>query len=205
MRRHARSLIIIMLSLAAGAVVGPLLIAAAAAALGQESDGYGPGEAERLVDAYRDQLPRGHMFLSLAAPPDGEECGYNREIVRERSPATPSGGSRDAYSDYQGYAALNRWRGERRDEAWIRAITASIDERFSDFKIGFLRRCIESTLFAGLCANEVEQFGDTVPRFGRSGVDNAQDLEDRVVCTFVDGVAARKRIPLSTGGRVPTN
>ena len=121
MRRHARSLIIIMLSLSAGAVVGPLLIAAAAAALGQESDGYGTGrEAERLVDAYRDQLPRGHMFLSLAAPPNGEECGYDPEIVlRERSRAMPSNGSPSAYSDYQGYAALNWWRGERRDEAWI--------------------------------------------------------------------------------------
>ncbi len=204
MRRYARSLAAILLSLTVGAIFGPVLIAGAAAALGRGSDGFGPiSEADRLVDAYRDQLPRGRLFLSIVASPDGEECGYDPEVVFPRGIlAMQPEGRLDSYTDYRGYFELNGWRNERRDEAWIRAITTRIQAEMSDFRIGFLRRCIESTLFAGVCAKEVEQFGETVPRFDRRRTSEAQGSEDRVVCTFVDGVAARKGVPLSSSERI---
>ena len=100
--------------------------------------------------------------------------------------------------------ALDRWRSENSGEAWIRSITAEINTRFTPFEIGFLRRCIEGTLFAGLCMKKVERFRDIVPRFKRTHETEilAEGDEDRVVCTFVDGVAARKGIPLSRSGNV---
>ena len=204
-RRNARSAAIILLSLAVGAIFGPLAIAGAAAAIGgPETDHFGGSiEAEKLVDAYRDQLPRGLLFLTITPPPDGAECGYDPEIV------FPGGigamypeGRATSYSDYQGYSELHRWRNGRRDDAWIRAITARIDEGMTDFQASFLRRCIESTMFADLCAREVERFGETVPRYGRPRTNEAEGFEDRVVCTFVDGVVARKGVPLSPADRV---
>jgi hypothetical protein len=207
MRRHARSILAILLWLALGAVFGPVAIAGGAAAFRGSPDALDRvSEAEKLVDAYRDQLPRHVLFLTLAPPPDGEECGYQPEIifpggVQARYPQ----GRTDLYADYQGYLELDRWRRSRRDEAWIRAITATIHDRMSEFQIGFLRRCIQSTLFAGLCAKEVERIGDTVPRYGRPRINEAEGFEDRVVCTFVDGVAARRGVALSPADRVFTD
>ncbi|MFN3944771.1 MAG: hypothetical protein ACK4K7_07565 [Allosphingosinicella sp.] len=124
----------------------------------------------------------------------GEECGNDPEKVfpGRLDPTDP----RPAYTDFQGYSELSRWRGERRDKAWLREITNTIHERRSPFRIGFLRRCIESTLFADLCATEVKKVGDTVPRYGRPWANEAVGFEHRVICTFLDGVAARRDVPL---------
>jgi hypothetical protein len=205
MRRHARSISAILLWLAVGAVFGPVAIAGGAAAFrGSRPDAMGrASEVEKLVDAYRDRLPRHVLFLTLVPPPDGEECGYDPEtLFPDRVQAMHPQGRTDVYADHQGYRELDRWRSRRRDEAWIRAITAAIHNRMSEFQIGFLRRCIQSTLFAGLCAKEVERIGDTVPRYGRPRINEAQGFEDRVVCTFADGVAARRGVALAPADRI---
>ena len=191
MLRFARWSIVILLSLVAGTALGPVVIAAGAAAMTTEDSGMLEDEAAKLVDAYRDQLPVHVLFLSITPPPDGEECGYDPETI---FPDFYRHGRAD--TDYLGYDALHQWRINRIDEAWIDAITTSIRDRMSPFQIGFLRSCIETTLFADRCAREVERFGDTVPRYFHLRVAEGVGFENRVVCSFVDGIAARRRVPL---------
>ena len=196
-----RSFAVLTVALLFGAVFGPVIIALVAAAIEPETDSYGfPIESSKLIDAYQDRLPPRRIFLTIMPPDDGAECGYDPEIV------FPDGMERmfearqkGFYADYQGYYALDRWRGENRDRDWIEAIASKLGEQMSPFQAGFLRRCIESTLFADLCMKEVERFGDAVPRFSDDwrGHTLVGGYEDRVVCTFVDGVAARKGITLA--------
>lgn len=204
MKRFGRLLAITLLSVAFGAVLGPVLIAAAGAAFAPAVDQYGTSlEAAKLVDAYRDRLPTGILFTSIVPPGDGAECGYEPDVVfPDGFMALTTARRTNSYANYEGYSVLNRWRIQNRDESWIRSITAELQNQMSPFKTGFLRRCIEATLFADMCMRRVEEFGDTVPRFPRSRETGlpGEGIEDRIVCTFVDGVAARKGIPLARGG-----
>jgi hypothetical protein len=197
-RQFAARVSTIIFAVVIGAVFGPVAIAIAGAtfAPAKSPNGY-VVEAAKLVEAYQSNLEPGLLFLSIVPPEDGAECGYKADAI---FPGGILALNRQTYTDYEGYFVLDKWRNESRDKAWIRAITLQIDQRLSPFEAGFLRRCIQGTLFAKLCMDRVSGFGDTTPRFDRkekTGVPGDGN-EDRVVCTFVDGVAARKGIPLAT-------
>jgi hypothetical protein len=189
-----------------GALVGPILIAGGLSIFpgGPADDAFGNEksvEASRLIDAYRARLPRGILFTSMIAPPNGKECGYDPDTV------FPGGMSRmgrawhdKIWVDYAGYYALNQWRWKSWDDAWISEITQQIGKDMSLSRIRFLRLCIESTVVSRTCMAEVEKYGDRVERFNKER-ENPYTIpgghEDRVVCTYVDGVAARRGLPLS--------
>ncbi|OAN99076.1 hypothetical protein A8B75_19420 [Sphingomonadales bacterium EhC05] len=188
-----------------GAVAGPVAIAVISAWVNAE-DELGvtkTSEASRLVAAYRQRLPRHRLFLSIIPPEDGTECGYEVDDV------FPDGFGRlveavrsQRFTEYAGYYALDRWRNKNRDEEWIAAITTSIDEQMSDFEAGFLRRCIEATLFSDICMKQVAAYGDSgkIPRFDHTrpiSPFSGTGIEDQIVCTYVDGVAVRNGISLS--------
>ncbi|WP_162789593.1 hypothetical protein [Altererythrobacter sp. ZODW24] len=197
-KRSAKGLIL----LSVGAIFGPVLIAAVSAAYtvsrGQES--RESNEASRLVEAYRERLPVHHLFLSTRLPEDGQECGYNPDqVFPKRFEQLDVSLASHKFSDYAGYWYMDRWRNKTRDEEYIEAIIQSIDDDLSDFETGFLRRCIEGTLFSSLCMDRVSGRGDTVKRFdhGRPAWPMAgYGVEDQIVCTYVDGVAARQGISL---------
>jgi hypothetical protein len=198
MRQFTKPVAIILASLTIGTIFGPLVVAAAAAAIAPATGRNGEViEATKLVEAYQNRLEPGLLFLTLVAPDDGAECGYDPDTVFPGGIEALAGNG--SYTDYLGYFALYRWRNANKDDAWIRSITASIGQRMTPYEAGFLRRCIEGTLFADLCMAEVREIGETVPRFDRKQKTGllAEGHEDRVVCTFVDGVAARKGIRLS--------
>lgn len=196
----AKKLAIFITIFGLGMVVGPLVLAAGAAfifAWGKESE---PVEVARLIDAYRDSLEPHRLFLTTSARDNGMECGYDPETVfpnglRNAAQAFENG----EYIPYSGYMALNRWRNEYRDDAYIAAIEQKISQEVSQFEAGFLRRCIEGTLFADVCKGKVESFGSKVDRFGRNlpRIGFASGHEDEVVCGFVDGAAARAGVPLA--------
>ncbi|MEZ0243263.1 MAG: hypothetical protein ACAH11_07800 [Sphingomonas sp.] len=198
----------VILAFTIGTIFGPILIAGVSAILPTTEPRPVPGpdnddplvQAQRLVTTYRAHLPRGNLFTTVAMPPYGRECGYDPNLVFptvfRRAKHSESANDRE---NYLGYWALHRWRGDSQDEAWIADITDLISREMSVSKMKFLRTCIESPLFSERCMSEVDAYGDRVERFGkRSGQWSLPDgLEDRTVCLFVDGVAARRGIPLS--------
>jgi hypothetical protein len=209
MKRAVRTGAIIAASVVVGAILGPVLFAVIGAiAAPAEGTGGRSIEANKLVDAYRNKLPPFRLFTTVVMPDDGAECGYDAgKVFPGGILAMMKARQANSYSDYEGYYALDQWRNRNQDEDWIDAIKAQISMEMSPFEAGFLRRCIESTVFSNLCMRQVEGFGDTVPRFSskREHFLIAAGDEDRVVCTFVDGVAARRGIPLSkrAGDRAP--
>ncbi|WP_373489940.1 hypothetical protein [Parasphingorhabdus sp.] len=184
-----------------GAVFGPLLFAALAA-FSPEQGPFGESiEAEKLVGAYRDELPEQILWLTIMPPNLEKQCGYETDSVFD--PSLPRDQRETHMLDYAAYLTLSRWRNEHADYEWISRITEKIDSSFSDYHKSFLRRCIESTLFKPHCMAVVEEFGNKIGRFPeRDGPESANGpILDRVVCNFVDGVAARKGIELQTADR----
>jgi hypothetical protein len=185
----------------AGGVLGPIIIAAAGAAIvsGRE-DHLKYREANALVDAYRSRLKPNKLFLSIIGPDDGDECGYKAEdLFPDRDDGYWEARRLGHYTDYEGYDALHDWSIYSRDQSYIGRIKESIAENVSPYEVAFLKRCIESTMLSSICMKRVERFGGVVERYptDRRQSDHALGYRDRVICTFVDGVAARKGIPLA--------
>lgn len=191
-----------------GAVLGPLIVAAASAALDanqEDSPFQKQNEAARLVNAYRSRLPVGILFMSVPLPEDGKECGYEPEhVFPDATNQMLRSGRENRYADYTGYWVLDHWRNSVRDEEWISAISQKIDDDLSDFETGFLRRCIDATLFSTICMSRVASYGDRVERFDHTRPASPMrgfGIEDQIVCSYVDGVAARLgiKVPPSRG------
>ena len=185
-----------------GAVFGPLLFAALAAfspAQGQFGESI---EAEKLVEAYRSELPEQILWLTIMPPNFEKQCGYETDSVFDLNFPRDQGGTH--MLDYAAYLTISRWRDEHTGYEWISRITEEIDSSFSDYHKSFLRRCIETTLFKSHCMGVVEEFGNKVDRFPeRVGPESENKLIlDQVICNFVDGVAARKGIELRTADRL---
>lgn len=185
----------------AGAILGPVAFAAASAAWVAKED-RSPmnrrNEAELLVNAYRSRLPVRIFFLTVMQPENGKECGYNPEQIFPNAFDELAEGQRGKrYTDYVGYWVLDHWRDETQGEEWLTAVTQELDDDLSDFEAGFLRRCIEATIFSPMCMSRVAAYGDRVQRFDHKRPASPMrgfGIEDQIVCTYVDGVAARRGI-----------
>ena len=206
MKRFAKRCLIAATLLLVGAIFGPVIIAVGGAARAAKPitfPGHQRNEADLLVRAYRDRLPVGFLFMTVAMPEDGKECGYDPQEVFPKSFEQFEGSARQKkYSDYAGYWVLDHWRSQSSDDEWLGAVTQKIDDDMSDFEAGFLRRCIEGTLFSSLCMKEVAPYGDRIERFDHKRPASPLrgfGVEDQIVCTYVDGVAARH------GMRVPSS
>ncbi len=187
-----------------GALVGPLLIAVVIAAVPSRREKpfifEKDMEIAKLVRAYRAKLPARHVFLVALPTPDGRECGYNPEAV------FPGGNMKsneelvsDRWTDYDGYYALHRWRGEAQDEGYIAGITEKMTKDLSRFEAKFLRLCIESTIASEICSRKVSAYSELVDRFAKDTKQRSvtRGNEDRIVCSYVDGVAVRRGMKLS--------
>ncbi len=188
-----------------GTVFGPLLIAVGGAAIVANQGDHDlerTNEAWALVEAYGDKLRPGLLFLTVTPPPDGEECGYDPGILfPDRSNDIAKSVDERKFNDYVGYYVLDHWRNETRDAEYLSAIAQRIDEDMNDFEIAFLRRCISSTLFSSICMEQISGFDEKVERYDheRSAYPIVGwGIEDEIVCTYADGVAARRGIPLKS-------
>ena len=200
MKRCLRRFVAVALAFIVGAIFGPLLIAAVSSLHQPEVElGY-QREATRLVEAYRANLRPNRLFLTIMAPQDGGECGYDpHELFPEGILEMAEAQSANRYSDYEGYYALDRWAIQQRDESWIAAITERIDQTMSPSKMEFLRRCIDSTLFSNICMEQVEVYGDRIERFPdepRTQYHLAGGHEREVICSYLDGVALKRGIEI---------
>ena len=206
MNKVASKSLIVASLLMAGAVLGPVMIAAGGAAIAAnsvDSPMYKRNEADLLVRAYRERLRVGYLFMSVIMPENGKECGYDPDIIFPESSEQLATSARERkYTEYAGYWVLDRWRNQTADDEWLGAVTQKIDDDMSDFEAGFLRRCIEATLFSSACMKRVEPYGDRVVRFEHNRPawpPRGFGIEDQIVCTYVDGIAARRgmKVPVS--------
>ncbi len=187
---------------AAGAMFGPVLIAAIAA-LDDEKEFMPPkhDQAALLIEAYRSNLPEFALFLTISQEPHAENCGYDeKNIFPDGVDAIIDARRSGRFSPLEGYMAMNHWAAKLQDENYLYAITEEIRKEHSPFQIEFLRRCIQSTIFSGACMKHVSRVGDRVERFpdgpGKDSYFPASGHEEEVICTYLDGVAARRGIAM---------
>ncbi|AXB80184.1 hypothetical protein TQ38_026700 (plasmid) [Novosphingobium sp. P6W] len=179
-----------------GAVIGPILFAICAAAMpGRSLLGDEHTEAKRLLSAYQSKLPPPELLTIAAFRKDGLECGYeSKKIFPDAGAQFLISGKQRKFTDYAGYVVLDNWRNSSRVAEWISALTYQIEDDMSRFKIGFLRRCIEYTAISKACMSRVGVYSDKVARFKHGREPWPLDgfgVEDQIVCTYVDGVAAK--------------
>lgn len=175
-----------------GTVVGPLIVSVAQAAFAGTDRPDRLDEAAELVRAYTSRLPRNFVFLTIARD-QGRRCGYEQDSLKDNS----SNISEDEYTvGVLAEAMIERWHDQELDDAWMQRIAAHIVDQSSAFRVSFLRHCIEGTAFAPLCMKEVKSMGENVPR-NLDKQNLIQQSADLAYCRFMDGVAARRHIPLA--------
>lgn len=187
---------------AAGAVLGPVMIAGIAA-LDDEKASMPPqqDQAALLIRSYQANLPSLILFRSIFHEPHPEQCGYDEtKLFPDGSIAIIDARESGRLSPIEGYMAINIWAAEQQNENYLYAITERIRKEHSPFEMEFLRRCIQSTIFSGICMKHVSQMGDRVKRFPDdprdAGYFPGSGYEEEVICTYLDGVAARRGIAL---------
>lgn len=188
--------------LAAGALLGPVVFAGIGAALAVSDPEDYPTkwqETQRLVEAYRARLPRGRLYTTIASPQNGVECGYNVAAIFP-----------DVYSEsrqfgyWNGYQALDHWRDMNWKRQRIEEFGEAIGADMNEFEVVFLRRCIEATVLQPLCMAKIAGYSDRVSRSDHlraTSLFEGYGYEDQIVCTYVDGVAARRGVPLAEAPR----
>jgi hypothetical protein len=190
-----------------GAICGPILSALWAATMASlqpaASERVKDTPAWNLLEAYRAQLPPLRLLLSIVMPPDGEECRYSRsalfgekEDILEVYASAP-----DHWSSYKGYDALNHWKNTQTDERYLQHVVRYLALNTSAFSATFLENCIRNTALRSVCVRYTEDMLSERPWFGKPTPMPTRRFEAPVeaatLCTYLDGVAARRGKPLS--------
>ena len=187
----------------AGAVLGPVVIAMILA-FDDETQGYYPhnaDQAERLTEVYQANLPNGLFFNSIYSEPHVKNCGYEEaEIFPDGLDEIVEARQNGRLSLLEGYDAVDRWARRSQEIEYLASVTQVVQEEHSAFQLEFLRRCIQGTLFSGMCMKHVAKFGERVERFPEEprgdGRFAGAGYEDEVICTYLDGVAARRGLAI---------
>ena len=199
--RRLRQLLIVVLIFAAGMVLGPVLLAAADG-LARPSDAQERrAQAYALLKAFDDRDPQVSM-ASMDWDMFIRDCGYTTETLFG-SP-TPPLVEGQAWTPYSGYFDLFLWQGRQFGTAAEAARADVLFRSLSTFQLAFLGDCMRGTAFSGLCAGYVRQVlesggglsSNAMPR-GAPRFD--QRREERTICTYLDGLAARRGLPLAGG------
>ena len=141
-----RNIIGLLAIFAAGAVFGPVLIAAVSAL--HDEAVYPEERAERLLATY-DARPLGAPLPMPRMAPRGKgaECGYDPAQLFSDDEVDPRTQAsllvERRFSDYEGYMALDNWSQENRDRGQSAALAHYIDKKYSNFEIEFLNGCME--------------------------------------------------------------
>ncbi len=188
---------------AAGAVFGPVVIAAISAL--HDEAVYPEERAERLLLAYEARpLDSPRPLLRMMPSLDGAECGYDPRRLFTDDEADPrtlgSLVTKPGFSDYEGYYALGNWSADSRSRIYEAALVKYVTDNYSNFQVEFLHSCIKETFFSAACKSQVEHmtngFDYQMTDIEEFAQFPAAGNETDVVCTYLDAVAARRGIAI---------
>src|SRR5688572_15871481 len=196
-----RGLLIGAALFALGVLGGPFLggvVAGFAAASDEQSR---RSNAYELLSAFDERYPAPIILPSIDWPAAAADCGYDFEGVF--GSAAPPLAEGPAWRPFTGYFdLLAAERREVRDRlASVRA--RQLFEHLNAFEMAFLTNCLRNALLPGPCGLRVrkvlEHRGLVDPwRWPSSGPRPNLTRQSTTLCTYLDGLAARRRRPLST-------
>jgi hypothetical protein len=79
-----------------------------------------------------------------------------------------------------------------------------VERSLSPFSATFLHQCIESSVFSSLCDRRLGgilggfRWPDDPSQLRQFATADGQIRQEKTICTYLDGVAARRGIPLGT-------
>ena len=198
-----RRLLGAILLVAVTIVLAPLLYGVGKGLFAGDSGGERRLQSIALLAAYRDYLSPGPLLQGdRDYGRDIVDCGYREEQL------FPPGEPRFANSDlhwtrYQGYFDLLMARDRDGDQRMELMRLTRLDADTSAFSSEFLRVCMRQSLFASVCTGRVRailsaadlEVGNPARPRGLSRPD--QSRQTRNICAYLDGIAARRGLPLA--------
>jgi hypothetical protein len=188
----------------AGFLIGPVLLVAWQS-LSQTpekwDDLFRNQELVKTYDIYN--RPAEPIYHTMVIDQEVGECGYTYETLFDgRDEANPrialSPKLNDRWTPYTGYSDLTGWKRETYDDLTSFARARVLNERISFSGAIFLNGCIDRTALAPVCAAYVRSI--LAPRhLDRAWIDPPsvdQSRENKTICAYFDGLAARAGRPL---------
>ena len=198
-----RRLLGAVLLIVATIVLAPLLYGVGKGLFADSSEGGRRAQSVALLDAYRDHWPPPLFLSSINFRAAIDDCGYDAETLF--GPEEGDSGRNGVWTPYGGHFDL--WIARSQD--WSRRLDelrmSRLEAETSAFSSEFLRICIRQSLFASVCAGRVRAIlsaGDLDTGNGNAWPRNQgrpdQSRQTRNICTYLDGLAARRGLPLAT-------
>lgn len=188
----------------AAILLAPLVVALSGAAYAslRYSDDWGRRVSAQLLisetEIIRTKPPI--IMSSMADNPhdylSGDGCGYDITALVSRNSELPDQVRKTFYNIVLSIAQ------QRSEEAKTRSIETLADDH-SQFSIEFLRRCIANSALEKLCRRQAQNWikAATAHGPGTPFYSEKINLRKNLACTWLDGLAARKGLPL--GKRIP--
>lgn len=185
----------------ASVLLGPLASAAIGALLAPAGN-----HSSATFDLLKEFDERDRSIVSASMDFEGaiRDCGYRSEDLFSEKDMADFPGPRGAWpwSPYAGYFALTLLRSSN----WhmrLDALRAEwLQKQTSSFSAVFLRECMRQTLFARICENHTRSLLGKWASAHSGPADAAENLtmpgENRTICTYLDGLAARQGKALAT-------
>ncbi len=195
-----RKIVILAGVFVSGTFLGSLALAALGALEAPDDEFSRRNHAYDVLDAF-DARARAGVAMNSSMDFGGavSDCGYDPDRLFGPELSLAVG---QAWTPYTGYFDLTIWQRNEFSQEVARRRAEHLSRHLGAFELVFLDRCIRSTLFAGQCALRVHRLLETGNLRSRnsmpaSGPRFVQSRRDRTICTYLDGLAARKGLPLS--------
>lgn len=184
--------------LVTGAIFGPLLLAVLAGLHPEEP--WNP-IAPHLLAEYDARVPSSGLTSPGWSISDSRKCGYDPDALFTREDRDRDYPRNWQWTPARGYRFMGGY------HSWFRQI--AVDDRrssqlhgeISNFSGRFLLACMRGTVFAPLCAQRTGALlgkwksGDATATLAAGSLNEAGTAE--TLCTYLDGVAARRGLPLA--------
>jgi hypothetical protein len=190
------------LLIAATIVLAPLLYGVGKGLAAGGSDEDRAGQSFALLAAYREQSPPEVSIPYYNFNSDIRRCGYDEQALFPTPGPQPDIRDPDVMP-YAGYFTMLGERGAEQQRLLDRVRADTLTAGTSAFSSEFLRVCLRHSVFASACALRVGSLLSARNLNRDSGVWPSAiarpDLgqRDRSICLYLDGVAARRGLPLA--------
>ena len=187
-----------------GCLIGPLSWAAIGGLRASSGQADRMAAAYRLLHTFDAQYPHPLVLYSMNIDGTAEDCGHDPARLLGADELLTAGPN---WNPYTGYFDLIMWLGDEFSDAVQDRRVAELGSRFSTFELTFLERCIRATAFAGLCSSSVETLLDGSRLLHRDSLPDGRPDQRRrhqTICAYLDGIAARRSLPLAPRAELPS-
>lgn len=194
---RARTFAIAGTAFVLGFVLGPLLIVAINGVRLGDTEELEVDPAYHLLSAFDDRYPEGIPMSQLDLDGVARDCGYSSALIGRD---LPPGLHDQRWTPAAGYFDLTMWLDDEFFQETKRRRVEQLREHLTGYELRFLDGCLRKTSFAGLCGLPVRRILKQSNLLSQYSLNSpfAQPRRTKSICTYLDGIAARKGQPLAT-------